>query len=238
MQVVWGSTTFTAGACRFAVKQAAVMDATQTPYMYEFDIEVTGRLYGAGDVILSALEVAMRTALARPKQDFGVLRTDGGRSGSYWLNALTIGGNVVTNLNFGGTTAAEYVLYREFSFNVRNRVAIANATNAILEYKETVEYDGGEPEFVFKRAINARPQKQLVWFNTEYRVTQSGRAVGFRGYPGPGRKLFPGDQMSAPKIVRESPERHGANYINYPISWVYQFASASPLVATPNPFVS
>lgn len=239
MQVVWGTYNFTAGACRFGVRQAAVLDATLTPYMYEFDIDVSGRLYGEGDAALSSAETALRTALQRPGQDFGVLRTSGARSASFWANANTIGGNVVVQgPSFTGTTAAEYCLYREFSFTVKNRVGISNANNAVIEFKETVEYEGGEPEYVFKRAINARPQKQLVWYATEYKVTQTGRAVGFRGYPNPARILFPGDKTTGPKFTRESPQRHGTNYINYPISWAYQFASATPLVAVPNVWLS
>ena len=239
MQVQWGSYNFTAGACRFGIRQQAVLDAAQTPYMYEFDIDVTGRLYGEGDAALSALESALRVALARPGQDFGVLSTTGSRSASYWANSATIGGNVVANgPNFTGTQATEYVFFREFSFTVKNRVAIANANNAVTEFHESVTYEGGEPEYAFKRAINARPQKQLVWFATEYRVTQSGRAVGFRGYPNPARILFPGDKTTGPKYVRGSPQRQGKNYINFPIEWSYQYASITPLVAVPNVWVS
>lgn len=239
MQVKWGSFGFTAGACRFAVRQSAIMDARQTPYMYELDIDVTGRLYGAGDGALSLAEAATRTALARPYQDFGVLRTNGSRSATFWRNSDTIGGNVViSGPSFGGTTAAEYCLYREFTFTVRNRVPIASVANAIVEFKEVLEFEGGEPEYVFKRAMNARPQKQLVWFQTEYRVTQSGRAVGYKSYPNPARILFPGDKVTAPKFVRESPQRYGDAYINYPISWTYSYASVTPMAGLPNVWVS
>ena len=235
MQVVWGSYSFTAGACRFGVKQRAVLDGRNIPYAYDFDIDVTGRLYGAGDSALSTAEAALRTALARPFQNFGVLKTDGSRSASYWLNSDTIGGNVVADgPSFTGTAATEYALFREFSFVVRNRVPIANAAGAVLEFSESVEYDGGEPEYRMKRAINARPQKQLVWFATEYTVTQRGRAVGFLDYPAPGRQLFPRDRMQAPKITRDNPKRMGNDYTEYPISWQYVFASANPLVALPN----
>lgn len=239
MQVVWGSYRFTAGACRFGIRQDAILDARKMPYLYENTIDVTGRIYGEGDGALSTAEANLRTALRTPFQDFGVLRTNGQRSASFWLNALTVGGNVVhSGPNFTGTAATEYVFFREFSFTVKNRTPITNLANAVVEFRETVEYDGGEPEYAMKRAINDRPQKQLVWFATEYTVTQSGRAVGYTGYPNPGRILFPGDLMRSPKFIRENPERYGNDFINYPISWIYVFASAAPLVALPNVWVS
>jgi len=239
MQVIWGGYRFTAGACRFGIRQDAILDARKMPYLYENHIDVSGRLYGEGDAALSTAENVLRAALRTPFQDFGVLRTNGQISASFWPNATTIGGNVVVNgPHFTGTTAAEYVFYREFNFTVRNRTPITNLNNAIMEFRETVEYDGGEPEYAFKRAINDRPQKQLVWFATEYTVTQSGRAVGYSNYPNPGRILFPGDKLRAPKFNKENPERWGNNYINYPISWTYVFASVAPLVAVPNVWVS
>lgn len=239
MQVVWGGYRFTAGACRFGIRQDAVLDARKVPYLYENTIDVSGRIYGEGDGALSTAENLLRAALRTPFQDFGVLRTNGQRSASFWLNSGTIGGNVVVNgPHFQGTATTEYVFFREFTFTVKNRTPIANVNAAIVEFHETVEYDGGEPEYVFKRAINDRPQKQLVWFATEYTVTQSGRAVGYLGYPNPGRILFPGDKLRAPKFVRDNPERYGNRYINYPLSWNYVFASISPLVALPNVWVS
>jgi hypothetical protein len=235
MQVKWGSYEFTAGACRFGIRCVAELDAAQLPYLYTNEIDVTGRLYGAGDAALGTLETELRAALRKTKQDFGVLRTDGARSASWWRNAETIGGNVVVRgPDFGGTQAAEYALFREFSFSVRNRTPVASVANAVLEFKETVTYDGGEPEYVFKRAINADPQKQLVWQRTEYTVTQSGRAVGYRDYPQPGRQLFPGDRMKAPRVVKESPDREGDRYVRFPITWEYVFAAAAPLVSLPN----
>lgn len=238
MQVVWGAYRFTAGACRFAVRTDAVLDARHLPYLYESEIDVTGRLYGDGDAALSTAEAALRFALSTPRQDFGVLRTNGARSATFWPTANTIGGNVVVKgPHFQGTTAAEYCLYREFTFTVRNAVPLVNVANAILEFRETAEYDGGEPEFAFKKAINARPQKQLVWFATEYRVTQSGRAVGFTDYPNPARLLFPLDKDKSPKFVRESPERHDNKYWRYPLSWTYSYASVGPLIAVPNRWV-
>lgn len=238
MQVKFGTYSFTAGACRLGIRTVAELDAKNQPYLYTNEIDVTGRLYGEGDDSLSNQERQLRVGLAQRGADFGILKRDGQSSASWWPNAQTVYGNIVVRgPDFGGTTASEYVLYREFSFTVRNQVAIADIANAILEFKETVTYDGGEPEFKFKRAINAKPQKQLVWFLTEYRVTQSGRAVGYRDYPRPANFLFPGDRERSPRYTRESPDRDGNNFTRYPVTWEYSFASASPLVGLPTRWI-
>ncbi len=234
MQVRYGNWAAAAGACRFGVRQAAVLDARGAPYMYDFDVDVAGRLYGEGDGFLSAAEVLMRNALSRPFQDFGVLRTNGTPSGSYWRNSQTVGGIVIHDLNFQGTAATEYVFFREFTFTAKFRLPLTTTANAIVEFHESVEFTGGEPEFVFKRAMNALPQKQLVWFATEYRVTQSGKAVGFLDYPPAARLLFPGDKVTAPRVVKDNPQRVGDGFIHYPVTWQYSFASAAPMIALPN----
>lgn len=238
MQVKFGSYDFVAGACRIATRTVAELDGKKQPYLYTNEIDVTGRVYGTGDTECSTKENELRRGLAQRRVDFGLLQRDGQPSASYWTNAETINGNIVVRgPDFGGTTAAEYCFYREFSFTVRNQVPVADIANAILEFRESVTYDGGDPEFAMKRAINAKPQKQLVWFQTEYRVTQSGRAVGYRNYPNPARFLFPGDREKSPQYVRDSPERDGDKYVRFPITWQYSFISDSPLVGLPNRWI-
>ena len=235
MQVVYGAYQCVAGACRFGVRQTAVLDAREFPYMYEMQIDVSGRFYAAGDALLSVEEARMRAALRLQRQDFGVLGTTGTATATYWRNADTVSGIVVRDgPNFTGTTAAEYCLYREFSFTVAFKLPIANVASALVEFSETVEYSGGEPEYVHKRAMNGPPQKQLVWFQTEFRAVQSGKAVGFRAYPNPARMLFPGDRKTAPTYTRGNPKRLGDGYINYPLTWSYSYESNSPLVGIPN----
>lgn len=235
MQVRYGSYAFTAGTCRFGVTQTAVLNDAMFPYAYDVEFAVSGRLYGEGDAALSASELALRAALAVPFRDVGVLKTDGTPSATYFRSGSTIGGITITKgPNFSGTKATEYVLFREFEFTASFKLPIVNAFTALVSFSESMEYQGGGPEFVMQRAVNAPPQRQLVWQQTEYRLIQTGKAVGFAAYPVPVPPAFPGSLKTSPNYKRSSPERIGVGYWRYPVEWAYVMESASPLDALPS----
>lgn len=235
MQVKWGNYAFAPGSCRFGVRQKAELDSRQVPFLYNIDIDVTGRLYGNGDGALSIAEVALRNALAVQFQDFRVLRVNGSDSGTSFRNSATLGGITVTaGPDFTGTLASEYVLFRDFTFTISFKLPIPNVARALLDFNESLEFSGGGPDYAMKRAMDDVPQKQLVWAQTEYRVVQRGTAVGFRTWPLYTRPLFPGDFKTSPVVSQDSPQRIGNDQWKYPISWNYVFESVAPLIATPN----
>jgi hypothetical protein len=87
-------------------------------------------------------------------------------------------------------------------------------------------------------ALNTPPQKQKIYTYSTYSATQRGEVVGYRAYPQVPNAIFPNALMKAPVIERQSPRRRGNGYEEFPVSYTYEFQSATPLVGKPNVWVN
>jgi hypothetical protein len=88
---------------------------------------------------------------------------------------------------------------------------------------------------VYLPVLNGPAIKQMVQQQTTYRVTQSGRAVGYMGYPFPAAPIWPDAWHSdSSSVTRKLPRLSGSGSsaveTEFEVTWSYQFESASPLL--------
>lgn len=178
-------------------------------------------------------------ALQVPYLDL-VFKDDAGLVTSEVLkNAGSITGVRVTRgPDFTTTTGPEYCTIRSFSFTAEAEYPINANGLLLLNFTESLAFSGGLPLYVHRLAINGPPQKQLVYPQTVYRVTQSGEAVGYTTTPLANPPKWPFALKEAPDIGTRSPERKGQGYQGYSISWTYRFESATPLLGAPSLWVN
>lgn len=119
---------------------------------------------------------------------------------------------------------------------------VPNPDVTLVSFKEILKKDGGGPLFLHLEPLYGPPVKQQIKTDTTYRVVQEGEAIGFYSYPvAPGPVLGAANLIKAPQIELGSPKRSGPVgspfWTEYPIKWVYNFESASPLNAIPNRWI-
>lgn len=176
---------------------------------------------------------ALIAAYGQDNQDLAIILPDGTRSQSHrLLNSDTIGGvRVVRPPSFPKGEGAEGVTYRTFTVTLE-AIKPTVATHLVLSFEETVSWSGGGPEFGYLYPAIGAPVRQQLRRQTTYKATQSGRAVGLSRYPTVPRPIWPMARLRPEEtpITKRSPRRVGGSYIEYEISWNYQFESASKLV--------
>jgi hypothetical protein len=206
--------------------------------------EVQGRIQIADQGSVLANQAAMTAALdplegayLQNGLDFGLYQDDGTPTQHVLLNAATLGGTrVVTPVSYPVGRGAEYSTFRNYVVAVEG--LIPNFYASIVEWKETLTFSGGGPEFIFLQTLNGPPQKQVLYQQTTYKASQQGAAVGNLAYPLPADPLWPyAIHPNRTVIDRSSPERVGATGIafrHYRTSWSYSFEDVAPLIGDPN----
>lgn len=234
MQLKYGSYPFDSNTTLLSTQIFPQVNRGGQIYSQRKRFTIQGYLAGDGQAELTLKENALKTALARPYQDLLFLKDDGSASSEVLLNATSITGVLVTDgPHFQTTQGPEYATLRTFTFTAEAEYPVPEGSNYLLDFNETLSFEGGGPLYIHRRAINGPPQKQLVYPATEYKVTQTGRAIGYRAYPTPPAPKFPFALKESPKIDRGAPERKGNGYQGYEVTWTYVFESAGPLVALP-----
>jgi len=200
---------------------------------------------------LTAKEMALRSALSVPLQDFRVLLDDGSQSSIRLLNAGSLRGVHVTSVNAPVGTGPQFDSFRTVTFTARASYPILGVGGQqidLLSFTETLSFQGnGGPRTRMREVIDGPPVKQIVVPQTVCRATQSGSAVGFLGYPqlgGPGGAavvLFPGDLINPDQAVSYvTPEKQtgpgGAVYLRFGVNWSYQYERTTPFGALPTLF--
>ena len=156
------------------------------------------------------------------------------------LSRNTIGGvRVVKPPSFPENKGAEYSTYRSYTIELEAETPVENAGEIMLQWDETLSFTGGGPRWVYLPVLSGPAIKQLVQQQTTYRVTQSGRAVGYMDYPLPAAPIWldawHSDSSSVTrKLPRLSGSGSSAVETEFEVTWNYQFESASPLVAQPS----
>lgn len=238
MQVRWGSYAFSANGCDLASRTRAVLSETGRPVRYVSRVAVSGWLEADGQAALNTAEVALRNALATPYQDLKFLTDDGAVTAVSLLNSTSLSGvRVVNGPEFAGRDGAEFATIRQFSFEVEAEYLVTSARTAVLSFTETVSVVGtGGPRRILRVPVNAAVLvRQQVSPRSVVRATQQGSAVGHLGYPPAPRPLWPAPILleDSVQVQKGSPKNLGQTWIEYPISWAYQFESDGPLVGAP-----
>lgn len=203
----------------------------------EFDVR--GYLSGADQTAITTAMNALKTALAKPYQDFTFKNDDTTNSSSVLLNSTSISGVTISDgpdfvLSNKGN---EYGTQREFSFTVQADYPLDNTQNLLLEFSESMEFWGGGPKFAIMDAVEGKAQKHQYKTSTGFFCIQRGTIVGYRKEPPLPPCRWPNDLLEAPNISPVSPEKFGKGYQGYRLSYSYRCGAVNPLIGKPTLWV-
>lgn len=202
--------------------------------------EIQGRLQAADQSSLSTAIAALVAAYSQQAQDAGFYFDNDQPTSHVIVSAASNGGvRVIGPPSFPQGKGAEYSTFRTYTIALEAEWLDPTAT--LLSWNETLSFDGGGPQVIFLEPINGLPQRQLLKQATTYRAAQSGRAVGYLGYPFPPAPLWPAaEHVDRRQIRYELPDRSGpigaATYTQFGITWSYSFEDAAPLIGFPTPW--
>ena len=234
MEVKYGTYAFGANACEVKSSAQTTINDGGQPVSVRRRIDVDGYLNGDGQAAIAQAAAALVTALDKPFQDLILYRDDGTASDTKLLNSGSLTGVVIRDVQFPDSRGAEYATFRHFRFSAEADYPLTNTLNLLMSFSETLSFSGGGPIYRHRLAINTRPQKQLVYPFSVFKVTQQGQAVGYRKRPLAPGPIWPAALMEAPDTSMDSPHRRGKLYSDFAISWRYNFESATRLVGVPN----
>jgi hypothetical protein len=218
--------------------QTTVCEATDygAPLRYLVAYQVVVYLIGSGQAQLSLLEIALRTELSKGGKDFVLLTDTGQVSSAAILNSQTASGTRVVSISTPEAQGAEFVTRRTIAFVVTAEYHVANSDRAVLTWSESVSILGnGGPARRWRFPVNAPGIRQTVTPSSLVRATQQGHGVGYRVPPRKPLPIWPDYQVNEAALgTIETPKFIGNDYVNYPVSWSYQFEHGDgPLVGTP-----
>ena len=197
---------------------------------------VAGVLQGASQAALTVAIEGLKEAYAEDGKDLILYLDDGQTPTSHALrrSAALAGPRVVQKPSFPQGKDAEYSTFRSYQLQVEADFA-GDETVGLVDFQETVEFEGGGETWAYLTALNGPPQRQTLARQSVYRAVQRGEAVGRWMYPAVPSPLWPAQEhRPLRKIRRESPQRKdGAAFENWKVSWQFVFESAAPLLGQP-----
>lgn len=247
MQLKYGSYAFNANGTEITARTETVRNEAGAPYKQRRSLHVAGYMEISGDTVAAQQADcttkmnALEAALAKPFQDLIFYQDSGAESATSLRNSDSIGGVVVTAGPHYPDGIKGYTSVQRFEFTAEAEYYILAeaglSANITLSFEETLKFSGGGPRFIYKESIVGPPQRQKTCDQTVYRVTQTGRAVGLRGYPSPAAPIWPANLLQAPDIDRIGPDRMGwtdpRSYEGFGITWSYDYGSAVKLIGAP-----
>lgn len=159
------------------------------------------------------------------------------------ISSQTVGGVRVTQQpSFEQWRGGELGLYRSYTIALEAELPSADPAAQLLDWQETLTFVGGGPLFIYLATLNGLPVYQQTQQFTTYKVSQTGRAVGFMGWPLPPYPIWPAAEHQEQRLLsRSTPRRVGASTgaadIEWEVTWGYQFESSLALVGTPTPWL-
>jgi hypothetical protein len=235
LQLKLGQYEFDSNACFISTRMETVWSAGGEAIAYRYLWTVEGYLSGSSQTDLTTKALALETQLKRQDLDLIFYRDDGGESANFLHSRGSMTGIRITRgPDFTNRNGSEYATERTFSFEAEAEYPTRNDSSVLMSWEEELETGGGYPLIIHRPAINAPPQKQIVFQQMPYTATQSGAIVGYLKYPSVPPPLFPAHLKEAPVIHRRSPERRKpGNHQGFSVTYRYVFESATPLVGLP-----
>lgn len=200
---------------------------------------IEGQIQGSDTADVVAKFRALEAAYAVWFQDLVFYDASGAATHRLLNDGSTSGVRIIKPPSYPRGDGAQLSTFRDFSIQAQAVYpASGDQGNVLRSYNETLSFAGGGPERTVVECVNVRPQEQLLKLWTAATVRQAGSAVGLFAYPEIPPPLFPGKERirSDPpgNPQKGSPQKRGGKYVNYPISWSYEFVSGTPLYGDPN----
>ena len=150
------------------------------------------------------------------------------------ISANCIGGTRLVSAGIPSFDRAGGITNLGFTFVYEGDKPANNAASLLRSFEETIQFSGGGPLFGHIVTQTGLPVKQKLRGNTVYRATQSGSAVGYLARPNPPLAIWQNAQIRAGDFTSKSPRRRNGDFIDFGITWSYEFESAFPLIGNPN----
>lgn len=235
-----GSYAFPSGECDVRARSETLI-AGGKPYGYRRIFDIEGRIYVNGQADATTKQNALVAALNTPFQDIVLLNDDSSKSAVLLQNAGSISGVLITRgPHFEKNFGAELATIRSVSFTAEAEYPNPGSQLLFLSFSESLSFRGGgiNAKTIFRPNLIGPFQKQLVYTQIPYRVTQRGQASGYRGYPTPPLPIWPNDEHQDLRDIQfTAPQRVGPSQTSYEgwrVSWSYEFESVNPFVGAPN----
>jgi hypothetical protein len=229
----YGSYSHEAGEAGISITKESLLNEADIEYGRAERWAIRGFLQGDDANDLAAKINAMVKAYSTHYQTMTLLT--GGTNAHSLPGRTDLGGlRVLKPPSFPEYQGAEGILYRQYEIEVECRYPTAGGT-PLLSWVENLEIIGnGGPRYAVRQPIFGFPQVHQVAEHTPVTAVQSGEAVGMYSYPSVPKPLWPdllqGDR-NRPKY--RSPKRRGTKYIEWPVSWSYEFLSAKAFDGRP-----
>lgn len=167
------------------------------------------------------------------------LYLDSGTVTSHFLqsnHSNNISGNrIIQGPSFPKGGPEEYATGRTFSITIQ--ALFASPESQILEYTESIQYVGtGGPQIGVRRFPVGPPQAYIICQQTEQRIVQSGRSLGFGGYVFPYGPLYPNYEHTDQRVYQlGTPRFHGQQFSEYPMQWAFYMSAPFAQSGVPIP---
>lgn len=238
MQLIYGDYEFPVNGTQIGSSTDTIMNEGGVPYKLRQTISVSGFLLVDGQTDAALQESALRTALAIPYGELDFLQDDGAPTPLGLTNVGSITGVRCTKLRFPTTDRGEYVTIRSFECEFEAEYGLVTAAlspfAALVNFSETLAFEGGAPIFRHQLAMEGDNLKLLVYPMDTFRATQSGQCTGrLKPHVAPA-PIWPTALKQAPQFTRSSPQLQGAEFEGYGLTWHYEYESVSALIGFPN----
>lgn len=235
MQLAVGSYRFLSDTAAVRTSRRLIHDDFNNPVAYRVTLACDGRLDGNSQSEITAASVALETALLLPFQDIVMYQSDGGVAWSL-LNATSIAGVRITDMEYPSGEGAEYATYRTFRFTAEADYPTGFGS-LLIAFTETVTFYGGGALRGFLQPDNAPPIPQTIKLALPFYAEQVGEATALKAWPEPAGPIWPAALLEAPRKPYTSPRRVERG-LGFTVGWSYWFGSASPLNGRPRVIVA
>lgn len=238
MNVKYGSYAHGEGEVQISVQQSPELNDAGVVKWVRTTYTLAGVLVADDSQSMETKARSLELAYSVDGRDLRLVHTNGSATHLSLLSASCFGGTrVVQRPSFPDMKNAAYVTFLPYTIVVEGNVTDASAL-ATISFEERISRSGGGAIYGHLEPLTGKPIKQLLKRHSVYRVTQSGSAVGFSSYPTVPSPIWVAALIQSPNIEFGSPRRIGSgsntSYVEYPVSWSYEFEHASQLAGTPN----
>lgn len=238
MRVKYGSYAHGEGEVQLSVQQTPELNDAGVVKWVRHTYSLSGVLVADDSQSMETKAIALERAYALNGRDLRLEHDDGSSTHLYLQSSLCYGGTrVIQRPSFPDMRNAAYVTFLPYTIVVEGNVLSSSALS-LVSFEERLSRSGGGPIYGHHEPLTGKPIKQLLKRHSVYRVTQSGSAVGLTSYPSPPPPLWLSALIKTPQIDQTSPRRIGSgtssSYVEYGISWSYEFEHASALAGNPN----
>ena len=236
MQLALGTYFFPVNGVMVTSNRKIQSGEDEIPWLVVDSLHCDGYLEGVGQNNLTTLQNQFMTVCATPFKDLILFNDDGSRSATLLTNSTSRTGVIVRDgPHFEDTYGSEYAVQRHFKFTAEADYILPTVTARTLHaFEENITISGGGPRYEVFPALVGPPQRQLIYEQTPCIATQSGYAIGIKGYPFMPGPLWPFALRGTPDQKYVSPKKFGRNYTSYRIEWSYSYVWTTSLVGVPN----